>query len=1673
MRNTVLNKSMVVTRLLRHMGLALVFLLTFILLSSQSVAAPPQVVEEPVTEGEVGQNYSYQILASDPENGALTYSLLTAPEGLTVNSAGLVTWIPSTEQGGNHPVNVRIADEENLTYYHYFVIAVFDPNNQLPVIGQEPPTAASIGSVYSYDLTATDADNDTLSYSFWSWPEMPGAQISSEGVFSWNLTDRDFAGEYFVRVDVDDGKLGNAERQYTLRVEDPNNTLPVTAQEPQLTANVGELYRYDPQASDSDGDLLTYSLATWPLNLGIQLSSSGVITWTPTIDHIGDNWISLKINDGHLGLVEQGFLITVFDPNNQDPEFISTPSLVAQLGVPYQYQIQVEDPDQDPVTIFITQGPEGKQFDTDTNTLTWWTPQTPPPNNEEIFIIDASDNKGGSARQVFIVSVSDTGGGDSDGDGVPDDQDEFPTDPSESVDTDGDGTGNNADTDDDNDGVPDINDAFPLDSTETSDLDGDNIGDNSDPDRDGDGVDNDQETYPNDASLTLLAAVENQLAALTGNTNITLTWSAGSDTANISGYSIYRNIYGAPASLLTTTSASDTEFVDTDIANDTAYEYQVVALDQQGLESHQGSLAQIFVAFNITSVTQLQASRLAEPVSLSWDVSSGTPQDFNYEIFRAINDGTAEPLAQSNTNNLVDPGAFWNNTYHYSVRTVSEFTNPLTNTNVSVFGPLSDSLQVNAIPPLGLAINSAHMTTANVWEQLVGTNEIVSVSGTVEQALGSLSVTAQSGASTISTETATGHFRLALPQTQGSSWTVTVSETAVANRTVNATLNFVIDSVPPSITIDGDQTRSTENGTILLAGSVADNNNAISEIFAELNRFDTSRFNPIIGQAGSFTVEIPLAFGDNTVAITVTDISGNSNTAQILVNRTSPTVPEIVVQSPQDGAVINQPTISVSGSIYTNQTENIRIELAGQIQFLQPSSQVGRYDFVFNGVELQEGLNTLQVRVTTPLSVNQEALSLTYNPNADQGPSQAPVVTIDPSLIGAVVNTDTIVVSGWVASDAEITGVTVDFVDASIFGGVGELQFSRSVDISGMAGTEITIPVTATDVNGDTATEILTIFRDTNAPVISVTSPNILPPPAVNNIVNIPFVLEGDITDSQLSSFSINGQSIGLVPSSQSDVYQFSVQLNVPFGQDHALTLAAVDRAGNTSTENLLVNINTPVTTEFISPALNSEFIVLGTEDIEVVSRINGLAPTDVVNVQVDNDVPQAMLLDGNIATQILNINDTSGEHTITVEVLNDQSTVLARTSTTIQVINANEVALEVLKTQPVNEANHVSVGEFIALFFNRPIDPEQLTVEVRETVHGKTWDFSQYDNLNLLQTSSTSALVEVHRDQALILGTLSVFPGLQAVSYHLGQEFAYDADVFVTVDYEGQRIADYSFSVESLPTMLVGVAVNQLYQPIEGLSVSLPEANVSTVADLQGNFRFGFEDNPTFRIPPGRQKIIFNADNKFPNYGVVESFINLQNGEANQIGKTVVPALSSQIPFENIRSGSGNIRLAGGDVTIDASQANFVFPGNRSSGNVHAQFTLAQQLSHTSATTAAPIWVYAIQPQGIEVHGELSIDVLAPQLNGSRDYLPEDGTFVMWIGQDPDTLQITPVGVGELVGQRIVTRGELQLERLDYIGFAFVAPDQQELLRQYTDDEISLDELTATYELQVRGSGQ
>ncbi|MGB2176263.1 MAG: hypothetical protein ACPH13_07405 [Candidatus Poseidoniaceae archaeon] len=113
-------------------------------------------------------------------------------------------------------------------------------------------------------------------------------------------------------------------------------------------------------------------------------------------------------------------------------------------------------------------------------------------NLVDVFDILDSDGDGvPDDDDIFPYDSNETT--DSDGDGVGDNSDAFPEDPNETHDDDSDGVGNNTDAfpqdenethDDDGDGVGNNSDAFPQDANETMDSDGDGVGDNSDPEPD-------------------------------------------------------------------------------------------------------------------------------------------------------------------------------------------------------------------------------------------------------------------------------------------------------------------------------------------------------------------------------------------------------------------------------------------------------------------------------------------------------------------------------------------------------------------------------------------------------------------------------------------------------------------------------------------------------------------------------------------------------------------------------------------------------------------------------------------------------------------------------------------------------------------------------------------------------------------------------------------------------------------------------------------------------------------------------------------------------------------------------------------------------------------------------------------------------------------------------------
>jgi hypothetical protein len=177
-------------------------------------------------------------------------------------------------------------------------------SNNPPVLSSIPDTSVALGGTFTYTVNATDPDGDSLTYFLTTDPSTDMAIDENSGVIIWipNST-----GTFEITVEVSDGKLSDIQ-SFNITVSEPPNQAPIITSTPVTSVILGETYTYAVEATDPEGDDLTYSLLTGsPTDMSIG-DNSGVITWTPT--DTGNFDITVEVSDGELSDT-QSFTITV------------------------------------------------------------------------------------------------------------------------------------------------------------------------------------------------------------------------------------------------------------------------------------------------------------------------------------------------------------------------------------------------------------------------------------------------------------------------------------------------------------------------------------------------------------------------------------------------------------------------------------------------------------------------------------------------------------------------------------------------------------------------------------------------------------------------------------------------------------------------------------------------------------------------------------------------------------------------------------------------------------------------------------------------------------------------------------------------------------------------------------------------------------------------------------------------------------------------------------------------------------------------------------------------------------------------------------------------------------------------------------------------------------------
>jgi len=341
--------------------------------------------------------YTSSVAAADIDvDDTLTFSATLLPAWLLFDpDTQILSGTPGNGDVGDHPVTLRVNDG-TVDVDTSFVIHV-ENENDAPSFTSVPDTMALQGVLYTSGVTASDIDlEDTLTFTA---PLLP-AWLSFNDTTNtlYGTPENDDVGDHPVTLRVNDGTV-DVDTSFVIHVVNANDA-PTFTFATDTVALEDALYSSAITAEDIDGDTLSFTAPLLPAWLNFD-DGTNMLSGTPTNDDVGDDTVTLRINDGTVD-VDTTFIIHVENVNDA-PTFTSTPITTGLQGALYTYTATAEDIDiGDTLSFRAPVLPIWLTFDTTTHILSGT------PGNDHVGNHNVSLNVNDGTVdvvQTFIIAV--------------------------------------------------------------------------------------------------------------------------------------------------------------------------------------------------------------------------------------------------------------------------------------------------------------------------------------------------------------------------------------------------------------------------------------------------------------------------------------------------------------------------------------------------------------------------------------------------------------------------------------------------------------------------------------------------------------------------------------------------------------------------------------------------------------------------------------------------------------------------------------------------------------------------------------------------------------------------------------------------------------------------------------------------------------------------------------------------------------------------------------------------------------------------------------------------------------------------------------------------------------------------------------------------------------------
>lgn len=146
----------------------------------------PTFTSTPVQGAIEGEEYTYEVTAEDEDGDPLAFSASGLPGWLSLedNGDGTATLSGTPDAGdvGDHAITIEVSDGTDTAAQNFTIsVAAAGTGNTPPSFTSTPVTGATEGEEYTYEVTATDADDDTLELSAPTLPDWLSFSDNGDG----------------------------------------------------------------------------------------------------------------------------------------------------------------------------------------------------------------------------------------------------------------------------------------------------------------------------------------------------------------------------------------------------------------------------------------------------------------------------------------------------------------------------------------------------------------------------------------------------------------------------------------------------------------------------------------------------------------------------------------------------------------------------------------------------------------------------------------------------------------------------------------------------------------------------------------------------------------------------------------------------------------------------------------------------------------------------------------------------------------------------------------------------------------------------------------------------------------------------------------------------------------------------------------------------------------------------------------------------------------------------------------------------------------------------------------------------------------------------------------------------------------------------------------------------